>query len=62
MYGFTSVFLYLPSPLTGWFQWASPYTAFSPSASGRSIGRVGVPTELPEVAVPRYHAPSLVQF
>jgi len=46
----------------GWFQWASPYTAFSPSTSGRSIGRVGVPTELPEVAVPRYHAPSLVQF
>lgn len=46
-----------------WFSWTNPYMAFTPGAAqGRSIGRVGVPTELPEVAVPRYHAPSLVQF
>ena len=46
-----------------WFSWTNPYLAFTPGAAqGRSIGRVGVPTELPEVAVPRYHAPSSVQF
>eukprot|EP00438_Fugacium_kawagutii_P026610 Skav213736 [mRNA] locus=scaffold2563:358062:361340:+ [translate_table: standard] len=48
----------------GWTSWSNPYTSFSSpgTASGRSIGRVAVPTELPEVAVPRYQAPSLVQF
>lgn len=48
----------------GWLSWSNPYTSFSSpgTASGRSIGRVAVPTELPEVAVPRYQAPSLVQF
>ena len=46
-----------------WFSWTNPYMAFTPGvAQGRSIGRVGTPTELPEVAVPRYQAPSLVQF
>ncbi|CAK8991742.1 unnamed protein product [Durusdinium trenchii] len=60
--GFGAIMYFAKSANMEWLSSSRTYTAFpAPETQGRSIGRVGTPTELPEV-VPRYQAPSLVQF